>query len=891
MKFSRQLKRQFAKVAAATVMTVSVISPNGVSAFTYEPTANLSYREVSDKVDSVTDKYAPVYYKTSNYSESDPLYAATHFHIFAQDDVQLNAHTNGNIATNYMSFAGANSGTHGIETELNISEVSYVKDFKSINSQILWNGDSPLVVGPDVTVDTYDNGNGFTLKGSNMDHAESMNNSCVKNIFQETKGGVNYIDIETEFAKLEKLSKGLSKVERTDDETVCDFSDFNNRKVMLDMKKPYMVFDVNAYELSSNTPITLVDYVEQGPESVIINVDLKDYSGSSFDENAHIKYLTVNGESIANKERTTWEYGKVLWNFYDSSEADGCYNGTIKVNGNFLGSILAPGAAVITNQNFDGTAICRTFENHAETHRNDFTGNLPKIDLDSDFDSKTTVATTESSTEATTVATTEMVTSTDTTTTEATTAEETTDKTTEATTAEETTDKTTEATTAEETTDKTTEATTVEKTTATTTEATTSSTTEVITVEELSTETTSKTAIDDDDSHKQTTTEATSETTTEATSETTTFEEDTTKADSDESTTKADDKEESSESTTSEDTAESSETTSEQTEDTESSESTTEEESTNKEEDTSVEDTTTSGSAIDDDDIDKKTTSESTTESTTETTTQNVTESESESSTETTTDSVNETATEATTKNATDDSDGDKETTTKGGQSSSDSDRDDNDSKGDSASESTTETFSEGSTETTTTNGGDSSSDSERPGGSGAAGDGNTESTTSDSDNATETTTTDGDSSTNGHRGGGSSSNKASVTSDEKVEDNTNVDETEDVTDGTSEVEEITEANTEESFDTTVSSNDVTDTDNTTDNSDDVNSIIDNADNNGSVSDNVAAAAAAATAASNSNADKLPQTGSVINTVALFAAGFGAIALGMFLVLKSRKKA
>lgn len=878
MKFSRQLKRQFAKVAAATVMTVSVISPNGVSAFTYEPTANLSYREVSDKVDSVTDKYAPVYYKTSNYSESDPLYAATHFHIFAQDDVQLNAHTNGNIATNYMSFAGANSGTHGIETELNISEVSYVKDFKSINSQILWNGDSPLVVGPDVTVDTYDNGNGFTLKGSNMDHAESMNNSCVKNIFQETKGGVNYIDIETEFAKLEKLSKGLSKVERTDDETVCDFSDFNNRKVMLDMKKPYMVFDVNAYELSSNTPITLVDYVEQGPESVIINVDLKDYSGSSFDENAHIKYLTVNGESIANKERTTWEYGKVLWNFYDSSEADGCYNGTIKVNGNFLGSILAPGAAVITNQNFDGTAICRTFENHAETHRNDFTGNLPKIDLDSDFDSKTTVATTESSTEATTVATTEMVTSTDTTTTEATTAEE-------------TTDKTTEATTAEETTDKTTEATTVEKTTATTTEATTSSTTEVITVEELSTETTSKTAIDDDDSHKQTTTEATSETTTEATSETTTFEEDTTKADSDESTTKADDKEESSESTTSEDTAESSETTSEQTEDTESSESTTEEESTNKEEDTSVEDTTTSGSAIDDDDIDKKTTSESTTESTTETTTQNATESESESSTETTTDSVNETATEATTKNATDDSDGDKETTTKGGQSSSDSDRDDNDNKGDSASESTTETFSEGSTETTTTNGGDSSSDSERPGGGGAAGNGNTESTTSDSDNATETTTTDGDSSTNGHRGGGSSSNKASVTSDEKVEDNTNVDETEDVTDGTSEVEEITEANTEESFDTTVSSNDVTDTDNTTDNSDDVNSIIDNANNNGSVSDNAAAAAAAATAASNSNADKLPQTGSVINTVALFAAGFGAIALGMFLVLKSRKKA
>lgn len=876
MKISRQLKRQLAKIAAATVMTVSVISPSGVSAFTYEPTSNLAYREVSDSVNSVTDKYAPVYYNTKNYSESDPLFAATHFHIFAYSDVKLNAHTNGNIATNYMSIAGSNSGTSGLNTELRISEVSYVKDFISINPQILWNGNSPLVVGADVKVDTYDNGNGFTLQGSKMERAENMNNSCVKNVFQETKGGASYIDLDGEFVKLRKLSKGISKLEATEDSSIIDFTDFNNRKIKLNMAKPYMIFDVSPSDLSGNTPITLVDYNENGPESVIINVDLKDYSAGNFDENAHIKYITVGGESVANKERTSWEYGKVLWNFYDSSAANGCYSGTIKVNGNFLGSILAPDANVITNQNFDGTAICNTFENHAETHRNDFIGNIPAIALDDDGDTKTTEATTLVSTEATTVADKETVTSTEATT-EATT-EVTTVSTTEATTVA-TTEVTTVATT-EATTVATTEATTKATTVATTTETTTSiddddsgrkttaeTTTEATTVATTAETTTS--SIDDDDNDKKTT-----ETTTEVTS-----------VDETESTTNADVEEDSSETTSVEESGESSESTSEDTEDTESSETTTDEdesESTTEEEDTTVEDTTTSGSAIDDE---TKTTSGTTTETTTE------------STTETTTKSV-----------GADDDDNDNKTTETSTQNVD-------------VTENSTEATTENATETTTNKGGSSSSDSDRPGGGGSAGDSDTEATTVDGDSssqtttnadgsdvtteatttagdvATETTTTAGDSSSNRH-GGGSSSDKASVKpNDVDYENDPSEDVTEagDVTDTNDDTQDTSDDNTNDVENTSdFNSEEETEAATNDNQTDDVTSVggavadnNDNTGNNSSASDvNVVSSTNA-----DGSVDKLPQTGSVINTMALLAIGCGAVAFGMLLLIKSKKKA
>jgi LPXTG-motif cell wall-anchored protein len=480
-----KLKRHFDKTTLPLALVISIAIPSSVSAFTYPIGNGYNYRSVKDGVTEITETHAPTYYNTENYSPDDPLGAATHFHIFAKDDLRINAHTNGNVATNFMSLANSNSGTNGYYTIYLQSEVSYVKDFGAIHGQIINDARSHFIVGPDVEVDTYDNGNGFTIRGSDMSGYIQMNNATVKNLFQETKDGPAYIDMDAEFAYLGDLSKQLALAKPTDTEEIINTTDMNNRWIALDMSKDCTVVELDAAQLVMNTDLKLRNYDPIGPNSVIINVDLKNYSGDVFNLNSKISLITTDGKSIASAERTTWEYGKILWNFYDSSKEDYLFDGTIKTDGVFLGTILAPDAEVILGQNLNGSVICRVFQNNAETHRTDFTGNLPKTKGRDATTTTTTVTTTETTTETRSeVTSTEDTASTETTTDELPTETTTEDKTTEFTTSGQAIEVTTLATeeTTEETTTETTTVTAVETTETTTeeTEVTTETTTEVV---------------------------------------------------------------------------------------------------------------------------------------------------------------------------------------------------------------------------------------------------------------------------------------------------------------------------------------------------------------------------------------------------------------------------
>jgi LPXTG-motif cell wall-anchored protein len=518
-----KLKRHFDKTTLPLALVISIAIPSSVSAFTYPIGNGYNYRSVKDGVTEITETHAPTYYNTENYSPDDPLGAATHFHIFAKDDLRINAHTNGNVATNFMSLANSNSGTNGYYTIYLQSEVSYVKDFGAIHGQIINDARSHFIVGPDVEVDTYDNGNGFTIRGSDMSGYIQMNNATVKNLFQETKDGPAYIDMDAEFAYLGDLSKQLALAKPTDTEEIINTNDMNNRWIALDMSKDCTVIELDAAQLVMNTDLKLRNYDPIGSNSVIINVDLKNYSGDVFNLNSKISLVTTDGKSIASAERTTWEYGKILWNFYDSSKEDYLFDGTIKTDGVFLGTILAPDAEVTLGQNLNGSVICRVFQNNAETHRTDFTGNLPKTKgrdatTTTTTTTTTTVTTTETTTETTVETTTETrseVTSTeDTASTETTTDELPTETTTE--------DKTTEFTTSGQAIEVTTLATeeTTEETTAETTTVTAVETTETATEEtEVTTETTT-------DVIEDTTVVTTTVTVTEVTAVTTTKKDD-----------------------------------------------------------------------------------------------------------------------------------------------------------------------------------------------------------------------------------------------------------------------------------------------------------------------------------------------------------------------------
>lgn len=402
MKFGKKICSQILRTVTIAALALNVAVP-AQAAMDGKLAEGYTYKEV--KKDTQGGKYAPVYYDTSFYGESDPLYAATHFHIFALEDVQIGTHTNGNIATKYMSFAGADSGTRDFAP----MEISYVKDFSSINNNILCNPQSVLVVGPDVGVKSYNNDSGIMLKGTGMTDYTGMDVAHVKNIYQEIKGGDEFIDMDGEFAKLRSMSKELSEIKPNGGVTF-DFQDENTRKINVDMSQnAYTVINLDKSVIEMGRPLRLAGYDKNGSNSVIINVDLAD-AGPDFNVNSVVKYITTDGDEIGNKERVSWEYGRVLWNFYDSSAKDGCYSGNIVFNATFLGTVLAPDAKVEATQNLDGSVICTHFVGSAETHRNDFTGIMPVLLGGDDDDNDTTADTTTK--ETTTVTTTETTTET-----------------------------------------------------------------------------------------------------------------------------------------------------------------------------------------------------------------------------------------------------------------------------------------------------------------------------------------------------------------------------------------------------------------------------------------------------------------------------------------------
>lgn len=81
-----------------------------------------SFGNVNANTTAYTNVPTPTTYQ---YNSSDPLYAATHFHFFGKDYVEIRAHCHGNVATSVFS-AGANSGSNKLG-DLVKSEVFYFR--------------------------------------------------------------------------------------------------------------------------------------------------------------------------------------------------------------------------------------------------------------------------------------------------------------------------------------------------------------------------------------------------------------------------------------------------------------------------------------------------------------------------------------------------------------------------------------------------------------------------------------------------------------------------------------------------------------------------------------------------------------------------------------------
>lgn len=328
---------------------------------------SLTYFEVQTDNDTYINSQ---YYKTA----TKTLGIVNGFHIVAFQNVSLNSHTNGNVLAK-SSYFGANAGTNDLE-----NEVSYVEN--SLNQNIfkpMSNTTSLFVVGYNNTLSVDDNGNAFSINGYKIDN--------LRNLASDTEVK-KYIELDKVRSQIVNISQQLFSLSGTlPSENIslncapgADF-DMNDRYVQISDISGMNVYHMPADEMEqANPPIYFKGFTDclNNKGSLVLNIDLAGHTDYKIVAPLN---MVENGIVLNNQERNTWEYGKILYNFYDSSSADKMYHGKITFTGRTFGTIIAPYADITIQQNLDGNIIGNSVTVNAQTHRCDFTGALTNISV------------------------------------------------------------------------------------------------------------------------------------------------------------------------------------------------------------------------------------------------------------------------------------------------------------------------------------------------------------------------------------------------------------------------------------------------------------------------------------------------------------------------------
>lgn len=298
------------------------------------------------------------------------------FHIFARE-AELNAHTNGNVAVQNL-IGNVNFGTNIIE-ELLDKDISYIQNLTSIaGSSFVSAGDTrenKVIFGDGIEVD-ISNPNRPMVNGVYIDHL------LASEVYQD-QNGQTYIDFDAEFAKLKALNESLANTASEATYSNSDFDDLNKRVIDVSTMTPnannQIVINVTPDVLAGDTPLTISGLSPDADgTTVIINVDTG--GQSDYTIKSQIKIIYSDGTERNNQETEDFGDNHLLWNFYDSTASDKQYGGTINVNAPFQGSVLAPSATVVANQNLDGNIIADKVIVNAETHRWDLQDNTDSED-------------------------------------------------------------------------------------------------------------------------------------------------------------------------------------------------------------------------------------------------------------------------------------------------------------------------------------------------------------------------------------------------------------------------------------------------------------------------------------------------------------------------------
>jgi len=335
------------------------------------------------------------------------LGAATHFHLFAEE-VTLQSHVHGNVATNMFNASGDfGVRPHNLD---GLASINYIKDFSSkpLNEQTL---STKLVLGNDVEISDFDNGNGYRITAPSGGYA-SLRKQTIGELVIEDKD-TPYIDIKAELSKFSQMSEIIASMDNTDGVTASiqmngstiDCSNANKKFIYynIDLKSDAAY---NSFA-GAATPLDIKGLNFDEDDTLYLTIDVGDRKSVEFGK-AWIAYNPQGEKYKTGEIPLSKGGGRIIYNIVSNGKP---YEGKIFLAEAKHGSFLVPKASIWVGSNTCGTVIARSITCVGESHRWDVQveGKYDKMDrnpiLDSWIDDEPVVTTTVATTTKATITT------------------------------------------------------------------------------------------------------------------------------------------------------------------------------------------------------------------------------------------------------------------------------------------------------------------------------------------------------------------------------------------------------------------------------------------------------------------------------------------------------
>lgn len=284
------------------------------------------------------------------------------FGVISFDTMNVKTHFHGNFLTKTLE-ANSNSG---LRSNYATYEDFYFEEAKSLNSNISELDEDTLYTSATVRkqngTETF-----ITLSGGSEQKVDKPKNVKTDSDIAAEGKYTRYADLDDIQSKFIAYNAALAALNETVDGVTSDITkDMNNRSITVE-KSGTVVASISYSDLTTNTNAIYYTFPNyKSGDVLVMNIDLSGVSSAVFGE----MIIGSKDKNTANSESNFGtDCNRVFFNFYDSSKADGQYDGSITFNGRGFGTIIAPSAEVLLSMNWDGQVVSSTFANGGEFHR------------------------------------------------------------------------------------------------------------------------------------------------------------------------------------------------------------------------------------------------------------------------------------------------------------------------------------------------------------------------------------------------------------------------------------------------------------------------------------------------------------------------------------------